>query len=160
MSILESWFHRWNIPHSARVELLQSIGAYPLSFDRVLDGMSEGAVQSRIRLKSAQMGGLYLARNNSGAFKDDTGRTIRFGLANDSKAANKVLKSSDLIGVKRVTITPEMVGMMVGRFCSYEVKHEGWVYTGSEDEQAQRRWIELMLSYGAEAKFITGADQL
>jgi hypothetical protein len=60
--------------------------------------------------------GCRLFRNNTGAIKDQTGRLVRFGLCKGS---------SDLIGFKPVTITPEMVGRTVAIFTAIEVKTPG-----------------------------------
>jgi hypothetical protein len=57
--------------------------------------------------------GCRLFRNNTGAIKDQTGRLVRFGLCRGS---------ADLIGLKPVTITPEMVGQTVAIFTAIEVK--------------------------------------
>lgn len=57
--------------------------------------------------------GARLFRNNTGAIKDADGRLVRFGLCKGS---------SDLIGFKSVTITPEMVGRKVAIFTAVEVK--------------------------------------
>ena len=57
--------------------------------------------------------GCRLFRNNTGAIKDANGRLVRFGLCKGS---------SDLIGMKSVTITPEMVGQKVAIFTAIEVK--------------------------------------
>ncbi len=57
--------------------------------------------------------GCRLFRNNTGAIKDDEGRLVRFGLCKGS---------SDLIGFKPVTITPDMVGRTVAIFTAIEVK--------------------------------------
>jgi hypothetical protein len=60
--------------------------------------------------------GCRLFRNNTGAIKDQTGRLVRFGLCKGS---------SDLIGFKPVTITPDMVGRTVAIFTAIEVKTPG-----------------------------------
>ena len=57
--------------------------------------------------------GCRLFRNNTGAIKDANGRLVRFGLCKGS---------SDLIGFKPVTITPDMVGQTVAVFAAIEVK--------------------------------------
>ncbi len=57
--------------------------------------------------------GCRLFRNNTGAIKDAEGRLVRFGLCKGS---------SDLIGFKPVTITPDMVGRTVAIFTAIEVK--------------------------------------
>jgi hypothetical protein len=57
--------------------------------------------------------GCRLWRNNTGAIKDETGRLVRFGLCTGS---------SDLIGIRPITITADMVGTRVGVFTAIEVK--------------------------------------
>ena len=99
-------------------------------------------------------------RNNVGALKDKTGRVVRFGLANDTKALNHVIKSGDLIGIRKVLITPAHVGSCIGQFVSRECKHSGWSYTGDEHEQAQLRWIELINALGGDARFATARGTL
>ena len=113
---------------------------------------SEARVQQEIRL-SATLTGSNLWRNNVGALKDERGIPVRYGLANDSSAMNKSLKSSDLIGATPITITPDMVGQTVAVFTSIEVKEEGWRYTGNKREVAQKRWIDLVRSMGGFAGF-------
>ena len=78
-------------------------------------GSNEGAVQNRIRLALSR-GFCRLFRNNTGALKDQHGRLVHFGLGKGS---------SDLIGWKTVTVTPEMVGKEVALFCAIEVKDKG-----------------------------------
>lgn len=53
-------------------------------------------------------------RNNVGAYRDETGRVIRYGVGNPG--------GSDLIGWTPVTITPDMVGRTVAVFTAVEVK--------------------------------------
>lgn len=107
--------------------------------------MSEMATQQRLRVLAAQYG-TPLLRNNSGACTDTTGRVIRYGLGNDSERINKAFKSSDLIGIWPVVVTPEMVGRTLGLFFAVEVKRPGWKLTaGDERGQAQAafgRWVQ------------------
>jgi hypothetical protein len=58
--------------------------------------------------------GTRVFRNNCGAYKDATGRFIRYGVANPGGA--------DLIGWRSITITPDMVGKPVAVFTAVEVK--------------------------------------
>ncbi len=120
---------------------------------------SEQAVQQRVRLKSSQQG-RRMWRNNVGAVTAEDGRHIRFGLANESAPQNKILKSSDLIGVTPVVITPEMVGQTVGVFTAFEIKREAWHFTNSEREQAQLAFINLVNSLGGIAGFVNNEDQI
>lgn len=117
--------------------------------------MSESSVSKRIRLDFAHAGGL-LWRNNVGVLPDARGIPVRFGLANEFSQMNKKIKSSDLIGIRKVVITQEMVGMIIGQFVAKEAKAEGWVYTGTPREQAQLKFIELIISMGGDACFTTG----
>ena len=118
---------------------------------------SESNVQSRVKLIAAAMGA-WLMRNNSGAFADETGRQVRFGLGNDSPRINKVFKSSDLIGIRPVVITPDMVGRTVGIFYARECKPEGWRYAGTDREKAQKRFIDRVNELGGDAAFTDGTN--
>lgn len=118
--------------------------------------MSESGVQSRVRLEASKKA-IYLWRNNVGAGQLKEGnRFIRFGLANDSKALNGVLKSGDLIGFRALTIGPELVGRKVAQFVSREIKHADWKYSGSLEEAAQLQWAALVNAQGGDAKIVTG----
>ena len=74
--------------------------------------MTEAVVQQHIRL--AIGGKATLWRNNTGAYKDESGRLVRYGLCTGS---------SDLIGFTPVKVTPEMVGHTIPVFTAIEVKH-------------------------------------
>lgn len=116
---------------------------------------NEAATQAAIRVEAARRG-IALYRNNVGVLLDKRGVPVRFGLANDSPAINSHIKSGDLIGIRPVTVTSEMVGTTIGVFVSREVKAAGWHYTGTAREQAQQRWIDLVRSYGGDASFASG----
>lgn len=121
--------------------------------------MKETPVQTLIRLEATRKG-LRLWRNNCGAVTTADGRFIRFGLANDSRAVNDKIKSSDLIGVRPVTITPDMVGKKFGQFVAREVKRSDWKYTGTKREKAQLNFINLINSMGGDAAFCNGEGSL
>jgi hypothetical protein len=146
--MLAVWAARWGISPYAMTELMDALGAaaHPTIGDPV--GTSEAAVQNAVRLEAARRG-IMLWRNNVGAVKDERGVPIRFGLANDSPAVNKVCKSSDLIG-----ISPQ------GQFLAYECKHAGWHYTGNDHEKAQLNYITLVNAKGGRAAFITSPEEL
>lgn len=120
---------------------------------------NEAWASSAVRLEAASKG-LRLFRNNVGALPDQNGRTVRFGLANDSPAINKRLKSSDLIGWRPVVITADMVGKLFAQFLARETKKPGWVYSGTDREQAQATFIHLVQSEGGDAAFTTGPGSL
>ena len=117
---------------------------------------SESAVQKDEQI-AASATGARLWRNNVGVLLDKTGRPVRYGLANESKEQNKVMKSSDLIGIKPVLITADMVGCTIGQFVARECKKETWKPgEDREREAAQGAFIDLVNSLGGDACFTTG----
>jgi hypothetical protein len=90
----------------------------------------------------------------------EDGRWIRYGLANESGKMNNFIKSADLIGIRPIKIRETMVGMIIGQFVSREIKHSNWVYSGTEREIAQMRWVELITGLGGDACFATGEGTL
>ena len=116
---------------------------------------SEHEVQDAIRREATGLG-WRVWRNNVGVAFDTKGRPVRYGLANDSKAVNTHIKSSDLIGIRPVMVTAGMVGETIGQFIAIEVKHESWKYSGSDREIAQFRFLSLVGSMGGSAAFSTG----
>jgi len=154
--MINTWAARWGVPPEALGELR----AMMAEVVKVPTGMSEAAAQQRIRLEAGRRG-MRLWRNNNGACMDaKTDRMIRYGLANDSKQMNTKLKSSDLIGIIPVQITPAHIGHTVGMFASVEVKKPGWKYTGNGREKAQLAWLEMVATFGGYAKFATGEGDL
>jgi hypothetical protein len=154
---LTDWAWRWAIPPQAMAEL----AAMHIHASGVLsrDVESESAVQSLVRLEAARKD-VWLGRNNVGVLKDKTGRPVRYGLANDSAAVNEVVKSADLIGIRKVLITSDHVGKIIGQFVSRECKEANWVYTGIPREQAQLRWATLINSYGGDAAIVNSEGSL
>lgn len=118
--------------------------------------MSESSAQALVRIATSQAG-WRLWRNNVGVLRDERGVPIRFGLANDSRAVNANIKSADLIGIRPLLITPDMVGTTIGQFVSIEMKEPGWRPLASDKRYAaQRHWAELVQSLGGFACFSTG----
>lgn len=155
MNDLLRWAQRNNITQAAMSELRQILDGVTQQTRTGITHGSEAAMQNRVRLQASQRGWL-LFRNNVGAGTLQNGRFMRWGVANDSAAMNQHIKSGDLIGVKPVVIMPDMVGLTIGQFVSREIKKPNWHYTGNEHERAQRRWVDLLASYGADAAFSTG----
>lgn len=124
---------------------------------------SEAQVQADVRLRAPSLR-MHLFRNNNGVLKDASGRPVRYGLANDSKALNKVVKSADLIGGTEVTITQEMVGKTILQFTSVETKPEEFNGPIGKDEieryEAQVAWANFINSLGGRAFIVTDARQL
>ena len=116
---------------------------------------NERDTQNALRL-AATAAGARLWRNNVGAAQMADGSWLRFGLANDSPDLNRHMKSSDLIGLRPVLITPGMVGHTIGQFVAREMKAPGWRYTGTQREMAQKAFIDLVVALGGDARFSTG----
>lgn len=156
---LNKWAIDYQIPYVAVAALRQLMGLNGADHMPERAGVSESAVDSVLVLEAARMD-IPLWRNNCGALRSEDGRLVRYGLANSSKDENKLIASADRIGIRRVVITPAMVGYTIGQFVSRETKRVGWVYKGEPREEAQLRWAQLILSYGGDAGFATGAGTL
>lgn len=156
--IFADWAARWRIPPDAMADLQSRV----LGLDGThggVPGESESAVQVKVKLEASRKGG-RLFRNNVGAGYNEDGAFIRWGLANETPAMNKVVKSGDLIGVMPVLITSAHVGQVFGRFTSREVKRGGWTYRGTDREVAQANWAALINTLGGDAGFATGEGTL
>ncbi|MBL4769513.1 MAG: hypothetical protein JKY94_17705 [Rhodobacteraceae bacterium] len=158
------WTARWQVPAQAVAEL-RSL-SLPDTRDKA--GVSEGAVQSEIRIVAAQVE-CNLMRNNSGATQpprledmDKVFRPVRYGLGNDSARINKVRKSSDLIGLTRVNITAQHVGRTLGVFTAAEIKKPGWNFAKklTAEEQAQSNFLTWVKANGGIATFATNPRHL
>ena len=108
-------------------------------------------MEKNIRLCAAKLG-MTLWRNNAGCAVDQSGRVIRYGLANDSKQLNAIIKSSDLIGFTIIN------GVAV--FTALEIKPLGWKKPLNDRERAQEKFIELVNRSGGLAGFITCEQDL
>jgi len=157
---LNEWQLKYGVTWHAMDELRNIMTATPT--DPISQGGCPGlesVIQTDIRLE-ASIKGMRIWRNNVGAALTNTGSFVRYGLCNDSPKMNKLIKSSDLIGIRPVYITMDHVGQTIGQFVAREVKHGGWSYTGNDHEAAQLRFIELITGYGGDAKFATGDGTL
>ena len=151
---LTDWAQRWGVPREA----LRELAACHLD-PKPQSGTSEAAVQVSVRLEGSRKG-LRLWRNNVGVLRDDRGVPVRYGLANDSKAMNTTIKSSDLVGIRPLLIRQHHVGTTVGQFVAREIKASDWRYRGSKREEAQLHFIMLVASMGGDAAFATGEGPL
>lgn len=158
---LHQWAAKWGVSWEAVVDLQRIFGMegtrVPAPPKSNADG--EDAALIAVRLEAPRKG-IRLWRNNVGAMQDAGGRVVRYGLANDSKALNEKLKSGDLIGVRPVVITLNMVGFTIGQFVSREIKAPGWHYTATDREKAQLAWVQLIAGCGGDAAFCTGEGSL
>lgn len=115
--------------------------------------MRESAVTSHVRLAAARLN-VTLWRNNRGAFRDDTGRLVKYGLGSEAD-----LSSSDYIGIRPVLITPDMVGQVLGVFTAVEMKAENWHFNKNDKHLLQQKqFIDIVKQYGGLAGFATSVD--
>lgn len=121
---------------------------------------SESAIQSQVRLAAANQG-LLLYRNNTGVAYNENGQPIRFGLANDSKQLNEHVKSSDLIGLCPVVITPAWLGYTVGVFTALETKRSDWRFQpGDKRAVAQLAFHDIVRQAGGFAGFVQSPEDM
>jgi len=105
---------------------------------------SEHEIQQRIR-QACGRGVVRLWRNNTGALVDQQGRFLRFGLCKGS---------SDLIGLRSLEVTPEMVGQLIAQFVALEIKtHCGVV------SPEQRAFLQVVQELGGLAEVCRSVEQ-
>jgi len=161
-SAIMQWAVRNRVSMQALEELKAIFGLDPNNLPSVStngEPHTEAYVQSLVRLEGARKG-YKLWRNNVGVLIDETGRPVRYGLANDSPKLNAKVKSGDLIGWRPILITPQFVGTTIAQFVSRECKHPQWRYTGTESEIAQNKWAQAVMRDGGDATFVTGEGTL
>ncbi|MEY3929346.1 MAG: hypothetical protein RLZZ516_1056 [Cyanobacteriota bacterium] len=90
-----------------------------------------------------------LWRNNTGALVDQQGRFVRFGLCKGS---------SDLIGLRSLEITPELVGQRLAQFVALEVKTAQGVL--SPEQRAFLRLVQQLGGVAAACRSVEEAEQL
>lgn len=108
-------------------------------------GKPEAAITREIQAKLTDKRS-RMWRNNVGTLIDSRGIPISYGLAPGS---------SDLIGLRSITITPEMVGTTVAVFCAVEVKRPD--VTARPEHQQQ--FISIVNQLGGRAGFATSVEQ-
>jgi hypothetical protein len=106
--------------------------------------VSESSIQKQIRVAVSQSGATVF-RNNTGQLPDRFGRLVQFGLCKGS---------SDLIGWKSITITPEMNGKKIAVFLALEVK----TATGKATEE-QERFVKAVRNAGGFSGVVRTADE-
>ena len=110
--------------------------------------LCEHEIQQRIRLACGR-GAVRLWRNNTGALVDQQGRFVRFGLCKGS---------SDLIGLRSLEITPELVGLRLAQFVALEVKTASGVV--SSEQRAFLRFVQELGGVAAVCRSVEEAEQL
>lgn len=156
--LFHEWASKWGIPADAVADWLS--GVTPESFNESEQG-SESRVGSELRLAAVEYGALW--RNNAGAYKDDTGRQVRYGLGNDSKKWWEDWRSGDYVGPTRVKVQPHHVGRTFGVFTMIESKKPNWNprdlnQKSNTRERAQLSCLTHVASLGGIAGFATSAD--
>lgn len=159
MTVLFDWARQEGIPFEAIRRLQVLLGTVDLEPATGEPGRSEASVSAAVELRASQLGGV-LWRNQVGAAFMQDGTFLRFGIANESEKMNKRIKSSDRIGIRPTLIEQHHVGSIFGKFWCREVKKRDWVYTGTERELAQLKFLELVISMGGDAAFINDEAQL
>ena len=145
-------YNLWAQRHPQAARELEDMLAV-VQTDESSNDSNEAQVQQQQRFQAAQAGAL-LWRNNVGATPakcqncNAKQRPVRYGLCNDSPAINSRIKSADLVGLRPVIITSEMVGTTIGQFVSVESKKQNWKFTGKGREAGQAAWAALILSKG------------
>jgi hypothetical protein len=103
----------------------------------------ETIVQNEIRLAISSPS-VRMFRNNVGAFKNEAGRLVEYGLGKGS---------SDLVGFVVREITPEMVGKSIAVFAAIEVKtNSGRV------SNTQKAFIDMVRNKGGLAGVARSID--
>lgn len=136
---------------------LTEAASYPLVAPRLIS--SEADLQNVVRVEFNKTGGI-LWRNNRGAVQDQYGNFFRYGIANDTSAMDKVIKSADLIGIRPIKIRQEHLGQTIGQFVSFEIKDPSWRPTKDKRTKAQTAWAAVVTSMGGDARFITEVNQI
>jgi hypothetical protein len=157
--MINHWAARHGVSAEALNDLRALLGASTETRIVPTTLSNEVAVQAAVRLEASQCGA-RLWRNNVGATYTADGRFIRFGLCNESKNMNDSVKSSDLVGIRRIEITPEYVGCAIGQFVAREIKAPGWKYRNTKRERAQLQFLTLVAMMGGDARFASAVGTL
>lgn len=86
--------------------------------------MNEIPIMRRVMYALSQLPGVRVFRNNVGVAKYDNGQRVKYGL---------IPGSSDLIGWRTITVTPDMVGREIAVFVAIETKAPGGHITNKQD---------------------------
>ena len=157
--MLKHWSIKHNISSDALAELVALLET-PSAIQPAAVPRSEAAVQNDVRLRASRQG-MRLWRNNSGAGQLENGSFVRWGLCNESSQMNKEVKSSDLIGIRPVLITQDMVGTTIGQFVAIECKEASWKPSRNDaHEKAQKKFLDIVTLLGGYGRFVNDATQI
>lgn len=107
--------------------------------------MSEAAILAAVRIALSKAG-LLVWRNNCGQHITAMGHAIRYGIANPG--------GSDLIGLRSVLVTPDMVGTRVAVFVAVEVKD-----TAGRATPEQTNFLRTILEAGGIAMLVRSPEE-
>lgn len=115
--------------------------------------MTEKELQAWVRIHAQSKYKALMMRNNSGVLRNpDTGGPVRFGLGNDSQQINRILKSSDLIGITPIECP---CGHTYGVFTAFEIKKPGSTSSSRDSTYlAQKHFIDMINQKSGIAGFI------
>ena len=102
------------------------------------------------------IGDVRLLRINSGvAWQGDRKKFVdrSLVLSNPRKIILAPKGTADILGLRAVTVTPEMVGKRIAQFVALEVK------AGSEPSPAQERFLETVTKLGAVGAFVASVSE-
>lgn len=116
---------------------------------------SESDVQRDIQIEAPKVGARLL-RNNIGAYQDDTGRWVHYGVGGKG--------GSDLLGWTQIKVTPEMVGSTIAVMTACEVKGPEWrpPKSGKQFERwkLQKQFVAAINQAGGIATVASSVDDL
>lgn len=153
---INQWAADWGIPMAAMMDFRDRCGMLGTVQTAATPLTEESGVQNQVRITEYRERKALLWRNNVGAGFSEEGDFMRWGLANDSAQMNKVMKSSDLIGVQPYVVSVADIGRTLGLFRAVECKKPGWHYTGEDREAAQLTFGNRVMSLGGLFEFHSG----
>lgn len=151
----DEWALKWALPAQA----LQEYQELTAATSSPLDDRSEAFVVSECRLALSHYKVIQM-RNNVGVLEDVNGTPVRYGLCNETKQMNQIMKSSDDINILPYVVKPQDVGRKLGLFLGVEHKKPNWVYTGKGRETAQLTFQRMVRAAGGVALFANSAQGL
>jgi hypothetical protein len=158
--LIQTLCHVYGVPEEERGAFVRSLSnkKIPKDVGDKYKQLPESEIQKRVRLEFQNKYRAPLWRNNVGGDKFGN----RWGLCNETKAQNKVIKSSDLIGITPTPVQDLVASgrQTVGVFTALEVKKGSWRYRATPEEKAQLRFLNLVEHLGGYSKFISNPEDV